>query len=484
MSISSAMTAALSGLGVAARNAQVVSGNVANALTEGYARRELQRTTQVLDGQGGGVRVAGIARHSDPGLLEDRRAADAQLAAADIAAAFEATARRTIGLPGEEGSLADRLARFDSALIAAASRPDSAARLEEVSARARALADGLNGAAAMVQQERMRADRAIADAVSKLNESLVRLGDLNGEIARLSSARRDVSALVDEQQRLVDGIAELVPVRVVPRDHGQIALYAAGGAILLDGRPARFDFVAAGVITADMTLADGTLSGLTMNGRPISTSGPGAHVGGGALAALFSVRDEQAPALQARLDALARDLAERLADPAGDPTLAPGDTGVFTDAGAAVLPGNERGLAARIALNPALEPLQAELWRWRDGINAPAPGEPGDARILQARRAALEAPRVPASGGFGPGPRSAAALMSDLLSGMAVDQQAREGERSFAAARAEALRTLELESGVDTDQELQILMQVEQAFAANARVLTTLDELLQMITRI
>ncbi|RMD92309.1 MAG: flagellar hook-associated protein FlgK [Alphaproteobacteria bacterium] len=484
MSISSAMTAALSGLGVAARNAQVVSDNVSNALTEGYGRRELQRATQVLDGEGNGVRVAGILRHIDLQLLQDRRTAQASQAGAELVSDFLATAESVLGAPGEAGSLSSRLADLDAALISAASRPDSTARLEEVARRAEAVTETLNAASDSLQEERMRADAAIADAVSEINESLARLAEVNGRIARLSSSRRDTSALIDQQQALVDRIATLVPVRIAAREHGQIALYSLDGAVLLDGRPAQLDFTPAGVITPQMSLADSTLSGLSLNGRPVATSGGGARLSGGRLAALFALRDEHAPALQARLDAVARDLTERLADPASDPTLSSGQAGVFTDDGAAFSATDEVGLAGRITLNPLLDPDAGEIWRLRDGLGASAPGEVGDARILQARREALTAERVPASGGFTAGARSATGLISDLVSGLAAERQSAEGDAAYAASQTEALRQMELQDGVDTDTELQILMQVEQAFSANAQVLTTLDELLQMIARI
>ena len=38
-----------------------------------------------------------------------------------------------------------------------------------------------------------------------------------------------------ERQRLVDTISAIVPVREVPRDHNQIALFTTGGATLLEG---------------------------------------------------------------------------------------------------------------------------------------------------------------------------------------------------------------------------------------------------------
>ncbi|WP_371808891.1 flagellar basal body rod C-terminal domain-containing protein [Ruegeria sp. HKCCC2111] len=43
---------------------------------------------------------------------------------------------------------------------------------------------------------------------------------------------------------------------------------------------------------------------------------------------------------------------------------------------------------------------------------------------------------------------------------------------------------IEAEQGVDTDQELQRLMQVEQTYAANARVISVVDELLETLLRL
>ncbi len=75
------------------------------------------------------------------------------------------------------------------------------------------------------------------------------------------------------------------------------------------------------------------------------------------------------------LDGMARDLYERFADPALDPTIAAGDPGLFTDRGAAFDPADEVGLAGRIAVNAAVDPAQGgQSWRLRDGIYAAAPG--------------------------------------------------------------------------------------------------------------
>jgi len=52
---------------------------------------------------------------------------------------------------------------------------------------------------------------------------------------------------------------------------------------------------------------------------------------------------------------------------------------------------------------------------------------------------------------------------------------------SFSAARQESLKSIELEAGVDTDFEMQQLILIEQSYAANAKVIQTLDTLLDQL---
>ena len=81
MSMNVALGNALSGLNAASRMAEVVAANVANAQTDGYGRRIVDLSSQSLGGRGAGVRIAGIERVGDPVLLNDRRGAEANLAA-------------------------------------------------------------------------------------------------------------------------------------------------------------------------------------------------------------------------------------------------------------------------------------------------------------------------------------------------------------------------------------------------------------------
>lgn len=485
MSISGSLSNAFSGLTAAARGAEIVSQNLANVMTDGYGRRELALSSQTLGGAGAGVRVDGVARMVDRTVLSDRRLADAALARDDRLGDFYSRIETAIGEPGAPGSLGTRLTEFEAALSAAASRPDSNVRLQSVLNGAKSLADGFQSVSQSIQNERMAADAEIAGQVEQLNSALSRIVQLNRDIRVEGASGRDATAFMDERQKLVDLVSSIVPVREVPRDHGQIALFTTGGAVLLDGLAAEVGFRPTTTITPDMTLDSGALSGLTLRGLPADAAASSGILGGGSLGALFTVRDTLATGAQESLDAVARDLVERFEAPTTDPTRPPGAPGLFTDAGATFLATDEVGLSSRLNVNALVDPNQGgALWRLRDGLGAVTPGPVGQAAGLNALSSALTTLKTPASGGFAGGARTASALTSDLLSDIGTAKQGVEGERAYSMARRDALKAKEHAGGVDTDQELQHLLLIEQAYSANARLVSAAEEMLDQLMRI
>lgn len=485
MSVTSALAGALSGLSATSRQAEILSSNVANATTPGYARRQVGLSAAVLAGQGQGVQIIGVTRDVDRHLLGERRIAEAGGGDRDVRAEFLARLEKTLGTADSPGSLAARLAAFDQALVEAAGRPESQARLQSVAVTAKSLTDGLAAATKDIQAARATADRRIGEEVGRLNTTIGQLHELNVELRSFTGAGRDISALLDERQRLIDQIAAIVPVREVPRDLNQIALFTVGGAPLLEGSPAVIGFSPTHTITPEMTQALGGLSGITINGRPYDTAGSASPILGGTLGALFAVRDELAVSAQGKLDAAARDLVERFADPAVDPTLLPGDPGLFTDAGLAFDPLDEAGLAGRLTLNALADPAQGgALYRLRDGLGATAEGPPGNGAILNALHDALTAARPLASTGFTAGSRSFAMLAGDLLSDVTARRLSAQSEQTFAAARLTALSDLEAQNGIDTDQEMQELLVIEKNYAANAKVIQAVAAMIDTLIRL
>ena len=479
MSISRSLSIAASGLSANARLAEIVSANIANALTEGYGRRQVSLASAP---DGGGVRVNGILRQTDSTIIGDRRLAQSFQAQAQTLFGSLQRLEAVTGSAGSGSGISDRIVALEEALAATGADPSSDIRLGQVLSRLTQVADGLSEGQRTVTQLRQEADATIAAGVDNLNRMLERLDGINDQMRRSFGTASDQSGLLDERQVLIDQIADLVPVREIPREGGTIALMTTGGQILLDNSAARIAFTATPVIEPDMTLTGGVLSGLTVNGRPQVPGDGGTRFSGGSLAAAFALRDVQLPAAQNDLDALARDLILRFQDPAVDPSRAIGAAGLLTEAGGPFDPLGEAGLAGRLRVNAAVDPQQGgALWRLRDGVGATTPGPVGDARQINAWSLALERPQSLAPGGPTGG---AATLAARIEAGIGTQRREAERDASYANARLTGLREAELSRGVDSDQELQMLLRVEQAYAANARVIQAADEMMRRLMEI
>ncbi len=478
MALSSALNIAASGLTATARLAQTASNNLSNSQTEGYGRRE----ATLLAGQLGGVRVGTIIRQTDPGLIGDRRLADADVGQHQAGATVLARLEQSFGPVGDANGVAGRLAAFEQSLISAGSEPASEIRLRAVKSRATDVVQAIRRDADALKEQRETADRAIAQDVDELNRSLVQIADLNADISRLRNSGRDPSPIMDARQVVIDKVASITPVRVVDRGSDQVAIYTLGGTALVDGSPSEFEFSPTTTIMPAMTLAGGILSGVTLNGQPLDTANGYGRLKGGSLEASFTLRDQTLPDLQATLDSIAADLVSRYEDTTVDPTLTAGDPGLFTDAGAALDPLDITGLSFRLELNATVDPANGgELYRLRDGINATASGPIGNATQLDRFLQALRSTSSLTAGGAA---RTISGHAGDLLSDLSSLRLYAEENLSFAVARQDALKTAELAQGVDSDFELQNLLRIEQAYAANARVMSTVDAMLRRLMEI
>src|SRR5690606_2596566 len=172
MSIGAAFNAAGSGLTASARLAETISANVANALTEGYARRSVGLSSVPLGGHGSGVRVLGTARAEQAQITAERRMMDAESGAARAIAEARERVLAAVGMPGEAGSLAARVTAFETARLAAAASPSASLKLEQAAEAARSLVGAINGAAEAMAAIRTDAEAEIERQVGILNSTL------------------------------------------------------------------------------------------------------------------------------------------------------------------------------------------------------------------------------------------------------------------------------------------------------------------------
>ncbi len=478
MSLTSALSNANSGLSAATRSAQLVSSNVANALTEGYGRREINLSAAQVGGTGAGVRVSGIERVVNQVAINERRIADAALGFAQQDATFFASLNSELGSPEDVGSLTGRIAAFEAALVSASATPESVSALGSAINAAGNIVRSFNSASDMVQSARLSADQSIHAQVQHINRNLSAIESLNDQIRTQSVSGFDVSALFDQRQQLIDEISDKIPLKELPRDHGRVALMTSNGTILVEDTAAQLEFTPTALIVPDMTVQSNALSGLTISGSATMSGTALDAINGGSLSAAFKLRDETAVSAQASLDGLARDLIQRTSDPSVDPTLA-GGAGIFTDDGLAFDPLNEVGLSSRLSLSAAVDPnAGGDVWRLRDGIGAASPGPVGDNTILTSLGEALSQSQ---SGATIP-PFSS--VVGQYQSTVSVQEFQANNAVAFSTAQVNAFGDAERSFGVDTDQEMQKLLVIEQSYAANAKVIETIDQMMQSLLRI
>lgn len=477
MAITQTLSNALSGLNAAKRRAEVSSSNISNALTEGYGARELTLSARDVGGVGAGVRVTGMIRHSDPIVIADRRLADAESGYNKATSSALKSLEDLFGKTGDSGSLSARISAVEAGLINASSDPSSDVRLGAVVQSLDALSGSFRDITEKLSVMRERAEDSISQKVERLNASLQRLDELNDDIVRFHNSGHPQSGLIDQRQQLIDSIAEIVPVRELSREGGRTALMTTSGEMLVDTRPRKIGFAAAGAISQQMTFQGGALAGLTIDGRPVSGGSAVGSLRGGSLEASFHIRDTLAPEAHSKLDHVAADLVARLSDPAVDPAITGANDGLLTVSPLPPSTGVE-GYAATLDVNPQ---LKTEPRLLRDGITSTTPGALGNATFLNGWSSALSGSRALASGGP---PRSAVGHASDLSAHFGSARVLADRDVSFSTARRDSLLIKEQSQGVDTDLEMQNLMKIEQAYAANAKVVQTVDLLMQKLLEI
>ena len=143
------------------------------------------------------------------------------------------------------------------------------------------------------------------------------------------------------------------------------------------------------------------------------------------------------------------------------------------------------GLAGRLTLNALADPARGgALFRLRDGLGTATEGAPGNGTLLTALHDALSSARPLSSAGFAAGTRSFGTLTADLMSDASSLRLSAQSEQGFAAAKLTALTDLEAQNGIDTDHEMQELLVIEKNYAANAKVIQAVADMIDTLIRL
>lgn len=489
MTLTSALANANSGLRATSYRANIAAENVANANTPGYVRREAISSELVVGGRGSGVTIAGVERHQDFAVTGLRRDADASLNRASIVSDTYNQLNVQLGTPDSDIGLFASFQGLEESIRELATTPESPALQASLLSASNDLVDQFNALSGLTNSLREAADDDIQTDVSNLNAALHRLDDLNGELAGFEVISGESAALEDERQSVIDAISQIIPVNAIQRENGRFELLTKEGVYLLSDQVNEVSFEPTATISPADRYGDGSnrLSGLKVGDTDI-TPGAGGNfsISSGSLSGHFSVRDNIVPTFNDQLDSMAADLISRFSDDGLDSTKAAGAPGIFTDAGGALDPLNTVGLASRIGLNAAVDPVQGgSATRFRDGLGATGAGPSGNSDILNNYLDTLNTSSAAPAGAGITGNYSFSELLAGFTSNIGESSIRTEAINSSAVVRQNLYSDAEIEaSGVDIDFEMQSLLVIEQAYAANARVVQVVGDMLNRLMQI
>jgi flagellar hook-associated protein 1 FlgK len=482
MSITSALNAAKSGLQISGQRADIVATNVANASTPGYVRRALNIGENLIGGQTAGVQSNGVTRSGSDALTRERLSLSSDLAQSNILSSTWQSISSQLGNAIAGGGLFQAFSDFETALSNAAASPESSVNLAALLSAAEGITQEFNTLSDDIVDLRSQTDSQIAQGISRVNEALVRVQDLNAQIAGTNRDTNKAAALFDERQRHLNTIADHLPVQAIERESGTIDVITSEGVFLLASDARTIEFSQSFAFDPSQTLEGGSLSGLTVDGTDITPGAPTfAAVSSGVLGALFQLRDQDLPRFGNQLDTLAKDLITRLSDASIDPSSAAGADGLFVDSDLASSPGS----AGRIAVNAAVDPKAGgSILRFRDGLEATSAGPPGNNTILTNILSAVTSVQSVNVNGL-QGNFSSSELAAQLSSVVGQTSLSYAAVQSSTLAQHSALLEAEqTEIGVDVDAQLQELLLIEQAYAANARIIEVASQMLNQLLEI
>ncbi len=243
MSTFSGLNTALSGLNAARTGLNVVGANLTNVNTSGYTRQRVEQSsigapangslysTGVKPGQG--VTVTSIARLGDSFLDARVRTAFASAGYTNVRADAISDIQSRMQEPGT-GAISGQLQSFWAAWQDVSNHPGeagpAATLLQGAAALAQSISDGYRGLETQWSQTRSQADLLASD----VNDTASQVAALNKQIRSSAATGAPSSALIDQRNTLTARLSQLVggTVRDLPDGGNEILL---GGNVLVSG---------------------------------------------------------------------------------------------------------------------------------------------------------------------------------------------------------------------------------------------------------
>lgn len=434
---------AMSGLVAARRRIETHGHNIANASTEGYtAQREVQQAAGAgfvprmfaqAPVEPGGVISLGVERQTDA-LLRNRLNVSAELAGGTKADARYLSRVENAFAEPSASSLSSQLNQYWAAWGALSVSPDSQATRQQVLSQGDQVAYTFRRIDTELAATLDFAGQELAAAASEINDLATQVADLNQSIVASGTYTNVQADLLDQRDRILERLASLAGAQSVTRSDGQAAVYL-GGRLLVDN--------------ANTMQVKATSTSLQWSSDS-QTVAAGGYVG-----SVHTLISTTIPQFRTKLDAIANKLINDVntLHAAGEGQDGVSGRNFFSGSSAATISvsadvaGDTSKLAARSAGGGPL-----------DGTNAHALGDLADA-----------------AGGADDAYMS---YLSDL--GVTVRTATSRNDAQELVLDS-ARRDLNSVGQVNLDDELAELTAAQRAYQAAARVVTTVDEMLETL---
>ena len=497
MSLSVSLGNANSGLAVISQGFSVISQNVANANTTGYAAEETTQTDFQAGGQGLGV-IAGPTQLLTDAALQAQVYGQTSLAGntavTDGALGILQSSLGAVGAGNDLGSLLGNVATSFSALL---NDPSSVSQQGAVVNAAQQLSTQINTLAGAYGQARQGAQDALVSDVGTLNTALAKIGALSDQIVQLQSEGQSTADLQNQRNAEASVISGLVAARFVPQPDGDMQVYTDDGAQLATrGGPAVA--IASSQVSPTLYYPGGGLPGMTIGGIDATNA-----LGGGAIGAQLALRDTILPTYAGELDEFSQNLAGRFS--AQGLNLFTDGQGNVPAAGGAPAQANYLGFSSSITVNPAVAATPSLV---RDGTQAvagsptgasaftPNPNnEAGFSTMIERVLDFALGPDVQAGVAQTPGATTglgasgtlnagfgATAALGDYATALTASQSSDSATAANAASDARDTQTalsatLQAKTGVNMDSQLSQMVELQNAYGANAKVISTVQQM-------
>jgi flagellar hook-associated protein 1 len=440
--------------GLAAQQAgiDVTGQNIANVNTPGYVKRTaVLESRAVLPGSDGGVDVAEIQRAYSSFTYAQVLVGHGAKSAADARSGALGEAQAVLA-PNGGGSLSDSINAFFSSLQALSATPADPSARSAVLAKATRLATSFSTTSSGLSQVQSSLYSRAQGAISDVNQKLLQIAQLNGQISQANGLGDNAPDLRDKRDALVSDVADQIGARVVPDASGSVTLFAAGTVLVSANHASSLDVSLdpSGAMKFVVSRPGGAAVDVTQG------------VTDGTLGGLREARDVDVAKTAAQLDQLAYSIENAVNSVHSKGYGLDGATGrpIFAP------PSSVAGAAATMAVDPSVAGQPDRVAAAATAADIPG----GNDIALQLAQLAGQP-----LGAGGPPAQEVSAIAAQLGS-------AKSSADTDASTRADMLTQAEnmnsSASGVSLNEEMVNLTRFQQAFQAATRVLQVTDQLL------